>query len=245
MRQFLVRVGKYAGYHNIYDNKDEFIEKTRLTPKLWGDPSVKADDWVIADDGFVLQCLHHNTLPKGNNKFTYLYRFCIGTRYTYDTNNGLKVPCFYIFVDYLPNKNSLAKVNTSYRRKDKLFGVLLKEGNSLEVAYRLAYKKKPTQNNLGRVVERNKEAVMEALQKNIQTINERVKLETGRTPAEIMDDALVAYYSRTVEPTAMPLKDLREHIKFHFQVGEFFKKQMKGVDSNEDETPPLMSKEEQ
>jgi hypothetical protein len=240
LKEFTVRSGKYAGIHNIYDDAEQFVERTGLTPKKWGDISIKPDDWVIADDGFVIQCLYTATMENRFKKRTYLYRFCIGTRYTYEVNSGLRVPNFYIFIDFLPNKNSLGKVNTTYKRKDKLFGMLLKEGNSLEVAYQMAYKRKPTRTNLGKVIGRNKEAVMDALQKNIQTINERVKQETGRSPAEIMDDALVAYYSRTVEPTAMPLKELREHIKFHFQVGEFFKKQLKGADSQEDETPPLL-----
>lgn len=233
MRRILIKQGKYEGEHWVYDSIEEFANATGLTYKVWGDHTIQADDWVLSDDGFIIQCLHTSVLKRKYNNETYLYRFPHTTRYTYTTKKGIRVPIFYVYIEFGQSKGQMGR----WKKKDNLFGMMVEKGYTLEQAYQLAFKKKPTKLRLAGVIDRNKEVIMETIQKNLATINDRVKEATGLTIEEIVDEKISQVAIATHNQTNV--KEIRENVKFLFWFAEQKKKGMKTTDENE--VPPLMN----
>ena len=86
MRTFTERDGRspFVGEHIIYDSVEEFKEKmgSEYPLKKWGVGPIeelKAGEWVIADDGFIVQVLRVKWFPNKNGSRTYFVRVPMGT----------------------------------------------------------------------------------------------------------------------------------------------------------------------
>lgn len=86
MRTFTERDTRslFVGDHIIYDTVEEFKkEKGEDYPlKKWGvglPEDLKAGDWIIADDGYVIQVLRVKNFPNKNGSRTFFVRVPMGT----------------------------------------------------------------------------------------------------------------------------------------------------------------------
>jgi len=86
MRTFTERDSRspFAGEHIIYDSVEEFKEKvgSEYPLKKWGVGPIeelKAGDWVIADDGYIVQILRIKSFPNKNGSRTFFVRVPMGT----------------------------------------------------------------------------------------------------------------------------------------------------------------------
>lgn len=100
MRNFTVRRGNFKGNHKVYDSIEE-ANKHNITKikSPWHDPDVAIGDWVIADDGYIVQCLHRRQVVNKrhrNGQYTDLFRFPQGTFYVYYDKRGIpRIKNFY------------------------------------------------------------------------------------------------------------------------------------------------------
>ncbi|MCL6099801.1 MAG: hypothetical protein M1391_14640 [Bacteroidetes bacterium] len=237
MRIFTVRKGLFMGEHTIYDSPSEFYTEhpSDFILKKWSDTAIEKNDWVIADDGYVIQCLGKR---KFNNKWNYptaAYRFCIGTFTHYHGKSGIKVHCMYAAVTQIKDRSSIGE----YKGQDKLFILYVKSGFSLYEAYHKAFNRYPTQHQLDKVINKNRGALMDALTQMQNNICTRVQKNNGQTVAEIFENKIV---DMILAVPQLPLKEARETIKFVSAILEPKKKDNKP--SGEVEQPPLLIKEE-
>lgn len=149
MRNFTVRRGNYKGEHIIYDSPDEAVQHG-IEPKTpWHRKDVVIGDWVVSDDGYVVQCLHRRPLINKRHKsgqWTDTFRFPMGIfGVYYDAKGDKKITKnFYAQVannnkSSLGNTSVLGKYMTIEKRE---FVTLLGMGFDPYSAYIKAYKVK-------------------------------------------------------------------------------------------------------
>lgn len=92
MRTFTERDSRspFVGEHIVYDSVEEFKkEKGEDYPlKKWGEGNIEelaAGEWVIADDGYVIQILRTRSFPNKNGSRTFFIRVPMGTFAVYWT----------------------------------------------------------------------------------------------------------------------------------------------------------------
>lgn len=149
MRKFTVRRGNFKGEHIIYDSPDESVQ-AGIDPKTpWHRKDVEVGDWVVSDDGYVVQCLGRYALKNKRHRsgqYTDTFRFPMGTFGVYYDAKGEKkiTKNFYAQVannnkSSLGNTSALGKYMTIEKRE---FVTLLGMGFDPYSAYMKAYKVK-------------------------------------------------------------------------------------------------------
>ena len=149
MRNFTIRMGKFAGDHLIFDSiKEAEDNNIKNIKQPWYDPEVQPGDWVVSDDGYVIQCLTRRKLVNKRHKsgqYTDLFRFCNGTFYVYYKSDGTKNIKNFYAVAAQSSKGTLG--NTSVLGKymgarKKSFGLMVAKGMHPYIAYMTAYNKR-------------------------------------------------------------------------------------------------------
>jgi len=153
-RQVRVRRGKHAGFHTIYNSVLAFkTEHANTEPKHpWWESEV--GDWVIADDGFIVQVLDKYELV--NKKYhkdrhlmttckTYVYIFCNKTTSAYVRKDGSVHASRYLgsYVSLERNhmSNNYNPLGKSLTERKKQFIMYIVAGHTPAIAYMKAYKK--------------------------------------------------------------------------------------------------------
>lgn len=160
MRVFNVRDERspFVGEHIIYDTVEEFRQKYGEDYPLrkWGEGKIeelKAGDWVIADDGYVVQVLRVKVFPHWTGSLTFFVRMPMGTFAVYHTKSqGWKWRQMMAQFG-LPQKSSIGHrgrmYNVSVMQKVK-FATMFLSGVSMITAVKVVYPmaKKLTYNQL-------------------------------------------------------------------------------------------------
>lgn len=258
MRDFTIRSGKYQGVHLIYDNEDEAKEHSIVFKKPWYHDSVDAGDWVVSDDGYVIQCLHKYKLVNKRHRsgqHTVSYRFPNGTFYVYVDKHGQKHVKNFYAVATASHKNSLGntpRIGRYMTSKKKEFVTLVAGGMDIYSAYVKAYKVRTYSRN-GILIQLNKlmddplvrEELMEQMQPFIRQVEKSIKEVTG---AETLIEFLVDQVTELVsDPKSKVPKERRENIKllinlFGEQLGIALKKDKKNIQDADFEVlaPPAL-----
>lgn len=234
MRVYTVRKGKFAGTHYVFDNVEEYKKYFPTEePKKWGDLSIQVNDWVIADDGYVLQCLR---ITKLSNMV--LYRFCNGSfYYSLRKDGSVNVKTFYGAYTY-DRKDSFG-VNAR-NVKTKLFESYLRAGYSPIEAVKKIERKNFHPSTLRKVLAKylHRSNFMEALI-NSNAINDRIQQITGKTIPELVEQEIMRQL-QGLNTNELSLKEGREIVKFLYQLfGKSKKDTIEEVDAVE-EKPPLL-----
>jgi len=192
MREFTVRKGSFAGTHKIYDSVEE-AKKYKISDikSPWWNPDVHVGDWVVADDGYVVQCLSRFKLPNKrarNGQYTDCFRFPMGLSYIY---YGVKTNTVKNFYAQTANTSKSSLGNTSKLGKfmtirKKEFVVLISLGYDPYTAYVKAFKVQRStpqhiQSQINKLLDDPliREALMEALKPYMQQVQDKVKEITG------------------------------------------------------------------
>ena len=224
MRDFTIRGGKYKGVHIIYDSEDEAKENSIEFKKPWYKDSTEAGDWVVSDDGYVIQCLHKYKLVNKRHKsgqYTMSYRFPNGTFYIYvDQYRKKHIKNFYAVAAHA-HKNSLGntpRIGRYMTSKKKEFVVLVAGGLDIYSAYIKAYKVRTFSRN-GILIQLNKlmddplvrEELVKEIQPFIKMVEEQIKEKTG---ADSLVNFLVDQITELLidEKSKVP-KERRENLK--------------------------------
>ncbi len=224
MRDFTIRSGKYQGTHIIYDNENEAKEHSIVFKKPWYADSVEAGDWVVSDDGYVIQCLHTYKLVNKRHRsgqHTLSYRFPNGTFYAYVDKHGQKHIKNFYAVAAASHKNSLGntpRIGKYMTSKKKEFVVLVAGGMDIYSAYVKAYNVRTYSRN-GIFVQLNKlmddplvrEELMEQMKPFMKQVEDSVKEKTG---AESLVDFLVDQVTELlVDHKSTVPRERRENLK--------------------------------
>jgi hypothetical protein len=222
MRTFTVRSGKFKGEHLIFNDVQEAIDNKMPTPiSPWYEGDV--GNWVVADDGYVLQILNRYQLKNRrhiNGQHTISYRFCNGTAYVYWDKNNIPHPHNFYGAVAHTNKNSLGntpKTGRYMNSNKKLFVSLVAEGMNPFMATIKAF---PSIYGNHRSIitkvekllndEQVKVALMEAMAPFIEKVESTLKEKTGYNDiVEYVTDQLVALMA----DSDVSIKDKRENIK--------------------------------
>jgi len=147
MRIFTVRRGNFKGEHKIYDSPDEAVSNGVEPKAPWHRKDIAIGDWVISDDGYVVQCLSRRVLINKRHtsgQFTDTYRFPMGIFGVYYDRTGTKriTKNFYAQVannnkSSLGNTSSLGRYMTVNKRE---FVTLIQIGFDPYSAYIKAFK---------------------------------------------------------------------------------------------------------
>lgn len=224
MRDFTVRSGKFAGTHFIYDNEAEATEHNIVFKKPWYGDSVEAGDWVVADDGYVIQCLFKRKIVNKRHRsgqYTMSFRFCNGTFYYYVNRVGKKNVVNFYAVATKSHKNSMGdtpRIGKYLTSRKKEFVTLIATGLDLYSAYVKAYQVKTISRN-GILIQINRlmddpivrEELMEQMQPFIRQVEASIKEKTG---ANSLVSFLVDEISDLIsDPKSKIPKERRENIK--------------------------------
>lgn len=146
MRTFTVRKGNYVGEHKIFDSVEEAKKNGIVPKKPWYGDNVQTGDWVIADDGYVIQCLAVDKRVNKNHKsgqYTQTFRFCNGTFYYYVNAKGEKnITSFFGQTAKTGNRNALgstSKFSGKMNVRKKKFLAYIESGMEIYDAYRKAF----------------------------------------------------------------------------------------------------------
>jgi len=246
VRTFTIRRGKYAGEHIIFDNVEEANKHNILNPiQPWYSEDVKAGTWVVADDGFVIECLYRFKLVNKrhkNGQYTDGFRFCNGTFYVYYAKDGVKHVKNFYAVCTKAQKNTLGtagKLGRFMTANKKHFVVLVAGGMDIYHAYLRAFQVK-TISPKGILIQINKlmndervrEALMEQLKPFMVQVEESIKEKTGKD--SLMDFLVDQVSDLLTDPKSKMPKERRQNIKL---MVELFGRQL-GI------TSPFKSKKE-
>lgn len=224
MRDFTIRSGNFAGTHIIYDNIEEAAIHGIEAKKPWYRDDVEPGDWVVSDDGFVIQCLHKRKIVNKRHRsgqYTMSFRFCNGTFYYYVNRVGQKSIKNFYAIATKSHKNSLgdsSRLGKYMTSRKKEFVTLVASGMDLYSAYIKAYQVKTISRN-GILVQINKlmddpvvrEELMKQMQPFIKQVEDSIREKTG---AESLVGFLVDQISELMtDPKAKLPKERRENIK--------------------------------
>ena len=226
MREFTIRKGIFAGKHSIYDSLKEATDagiKKPLSP--WHRADVAIGDWVVSDDGFIIQCLHRYVLRNKvhrSGQYTDCFRFPNGTFYVYvNANQERKVgKNFYAAV---ANNNPGAIGNTPrigryLTPKKKLFVSLIAEGADPYSAYIAAFNKGFAKYSINKLLNDPivREALMHELEPIYNKIENQVKEKTGLNLTDFVAAELVKVI--TFDTSKLAMKERRENLKLILQL---------------------------
>ena len=135
--------------HFVYEDIDEFNKQNKgITPKHWKD-NPKEGDWVIADDGGIVQILKQKGITHPNDRPNYklskgYVRTVVGTfllnkKTEMDTNFDLH-PNRYTFSKNLKQANENFKKRNNVTKKEKLFATEVIVGKDAVSAVQNIYK---------------------------------------------------------------------------------------------------------
>jgi len=123
MREYLLRnTNNFAGIHYIYENQDECLANNPGIKKIWrwsidDVDKMKINDWVQAEDGYVVQILYIRLLTNKDGFNTKFVRFPMGSFACYRKKDGnIRYPRFY--AQYTNAQKNAASARTN---KPKLF----------------------------------------------------------------------------------------------------------------------------
>ena len=187
MREYRVRVGKFEGLYNIYNDEDEF---KKFNPdsdfKIWGidDPYMfKTGDWCQAEDGYFVQVLDVYLLGKSLVSKSVFIRFPMMTLTCYRRRDkGMRIPNFYAMYTngHKTSASGVAKLAGTDNQK-ALFVAFMLAGASPYRAVKIAYKMRGTytMSQINRKIKLlfQDAYVQEQLMKVISNIGERFKKE--------------------------------------------------------------------
>jgi hypothetical protein len=255
MRDFTIRSGKFSGKHNIYDSEDEAKSNSIKFTKPWYADSVDVGDWVVSDDGYVIQCLGKYKLVNKRHRsgqHTVAYRFPNGTFYAYVDAHGQKHIKNFYAVASASHKNSLGntpRIGRYMTSKKKLFVTLVAGGMDVYSAYIKAYQVRTFSRN-GILVQINKlmddpvvrKELMEQLQPFAKQLEAQIMEKTG---ADSLTSFLIEQITSLVtDPKSQYPKEKRENIKLLInligqQLGIAISKGKKEVQEAEYEEVPI------
>lgn len=133
MREYIRRSnGQIISNDIIYDNPEEYYQDHIHKLKKWGDLDIEAGHWVIADDGYVVQCIRSKVYTT-NRHTLYYFKFPMGTFTVTKYKEKFYVSTFYAQFSK-PNKSRLGSVDHSKIKKIK-FATLVLAGIPIERAY--------------------------------------------------------------------------------------------------------------
>lgn len=219
MREFTVRKGAYKGKHNVFDNKEEAIKfGIKNIKELWHSPDIQIGDWVVSDDGFVVQCLHRYQLRNKHHtqgQYTDTFRFPQGTFWVYYNRNGKPtIKNFYALVANSSHKNALGntpKIGRYMNLRKKMFVSLIGSGVDPFYAYIKAFNPiSSTTATIKLQVNRllNDQAVREALMTELQPFFDKVQLEVKQaTGFESLKDFIASKINEVATDTDATNKD--------------------------------------
>ena len=138
MREYNRRSGgKIILTANIYESEKEYYESHTEPLKRWGDTSIQEGDWVIADDGYVVQCLT-SRLYQGQRHLLFYFKFPMGTFCITKSKDKFYIPSFYAQF----SKPSLHRIGTANGRDEKTkirFVAYVMAGFEIGESYKRAY----------------------------------------------------------------------------------------------------------
>jgi|GEM_PF-4735208 len=215
MRKFQVRRGRFQGEHIIYDNVEE-AKKHGIEPiSPWY--GVRQGEWAVADDGYILQCLHKYKLTNKTHKsgqFTEAFRFCNGTFYVYYGKKKTLIRNFYgAFTSGSKSGLGSHQILGRYLTPKKLmFAKLIAQGIDPSQAIKIAYGSKIGAHFYIKQLLNDKlvwEVIMASVQPFIKEVEKKVKVKTGSD----LIDFIANQITDLVLAEKMSLKDRRENIK--------------------------------
>lgn len=137
MREYIRRLlGNEISKDIIYDNQEEYYQYRTDVLKQWSDLSIKDGDWVIADDGYIVQCLRSREYHTERHTL-YYFKFPMGTFTITKYKTKLYISTFYAQFSK-PNKSRIGSVTHSKISKIK-FATLVFAGIPIERAYSQVY----------------------------------------------------------------------------------------------------------
>lgn len=224
MRDFVIRSGKYADTHIIYDNQQEAEEHSIEFKIPWYKDDVEPGDWVVSDDGYVIQLLYKYKLVNKHHKsgqYTMAYRFPNGTFYVYFDRHGMKhIKNFYAVAAH-SHKNSLGNTPSIGRymtSNKKAFVTFVASGMDVYSAYLKAYKVRTYSRN-GIFIQLNKllddpevrKELMEHMKPFLKMVEDNIREKTG---AESLIDFLVSQVTELVTDSKSQIpREKRENLK--------------------------------
>ena len=202
MRTLSLRRGKYSGEHVVYESLEEAEKFGIKAISPWFSPEVEPGDWVVSDDGYVVQCLDRYRLPNKRSKsgqYTDTLRFPQGTFWVYYGANGNKnIKNFYAFVTN-NNKSSLGNTPKTGRfmtPKKRLFVEYIKRRVNPIEAYKRAFNIGPVPiSSLLLSINRllSEEAVMDELMISGQGLSDAVEQKINEVTGTLSLKDFVAY----------------------------------------------------
>jgi len=232
MRIHTIRRGNHKGEHIIYDNPGEAnsngIDKI-MAP--WHRTDTQTGDWVVSDDGYVVQVLKRYTLKNKRHisgQYTDCFMFPQGTFTVYYGRNGYKkIKNFYAQMSS-NNRTSLGNDTSSLGRyltiRKKEFVTLMGFGYDAYTSYIKAFNVKNS--NIGYITiqinklltdERVQGALMEALKPFMEKVEQAV-IEKSKGQYKDLEDLAV---QKTAELLLAPTKYVKDKalvLKFTFEV---------------------------
>lgn len=224
MRDFTIRSGKYSGTHIIYDSEDEAKNHSIKAKRPWYRDDTDVGDWVVSDDGYVIQCLGKYRLVNKRHKsgqYTIAYRFPNGTFYVYVDKHGQQHIKNFYAVAAASHKNSLGntpRIGRYLTAKKKEFVTLVAGGMDIYSAYIKAYNVRTYSRN-GILVQINKlmddpvvrKELMEQLKPFAVQLEEQIKEKTGHE--SLMSFLVEQITTLVTDPKSQYPKEKRENIK--------------------------------
>jgi hypothetical protein len=192
MREITVRSGRFSGTHKIYENKAEAISLGIEAISPWFSPVVEPGDWVVSDDGYVVQCLDRYVLRNKRHQsgqYTDVLRFPQGSFWVYHRKDGKQNIKSFLAFSTNTNKNSLGdtpKGGKFMTPRKKLFVSLIIGGMDPLIAYKIAFKVGPvpifsltTRVNRLLMDENIRAELMEQTQVLVKAAEDQIKEMTG------------------------------------------------------------------
>jgi hypothetical protein len=239
MRVVTIRRGLFKGEHKIYDSPEE-SSQYGIEPKIpWHRKDILVGDWVVADDGYVVQCLARKRIVNKkhiNGQYTDTFRFPQGLFYVYYNRLGEKriTKNFYAQViannkSSMGNTPSIGRYMTINKRE---FVAYMQMGFDAYSAYMKAFKVKSTslpyitiQINKLLADEQVREELMQVLKPFMVQVADKVKEISGYND---LNSLLIDKTAKLLVQTTNNIKDQVIVLKFAY---EFFGKVLNIVET--------------
>lgn len=229
MREFSIRRGTYAGTHLIFDSiKEAKKHGIKDIKSPWYSDNVEPGDWVISDDGYVIQCLGKRLLINKRHKsgqYTQTWRFPNGTFYIYRDARGNKHIKNFYAVAAANHKSSMGntpRLGRYMTLRKKEFCMLIGAGLDPYQAYIKAYRVGTASKN-SIWIQVNKllndkmvqEEVMEELKPFLKKVEDRIKAKTGHgSLVDLLADKIAELFT----DEDLKAKDVQQNIKLAMEL---------------------------
>jgi hypothetical protein len=247
MRIYRINKGKFTGEYEVFDSVKEFREsypKEKLFDP-WYSLEVVAGNWCVADDGYIIQCLHRYNLQNRYRQTTYCFRFCNGLYYAWNTKNGLKARRLDAALTKR-HRNCLSETGPEAYRVNQ-FILFVNSGLDVYQAYKKAFMKDSVfidrahmMNRINLLLTRYEDRLVKGLRTFTQKLDSRIREKTGQEPEDVIAESIATMI--VGKPTSNS-RELRENIKLYMQLKNAFLKH-NNKDSSEfiidEERPPLL-----